>query len=264
MAIIKDILNVLENNYPLKYSEKWDKSGLQVGDTTVNTSKIILALDPLEEVVNYAIKNKINLIITHHPLALKAIFPIDTQTYLGRVIKKAILNNITIYSAHTNFDSVEPTVSDALLDKLDFKYESKSFIKNNTENNVGFGRIIKLNKKMAYSDILNAVKEKSLAKYLRFVGDIDKVIEVIAIMGGSGASFIEDVYQKGADLYITGDIKYHDARLAEQLGLSVIDLGHFNSERHSLIILKKLLEFNFKEIFIDIFNKEDNPFILWR
>ncbi len=264
MAIIKDILSVLENNYPLKYSEKWDKSGLQVGDTSINTSKILLALDPLEEVIDYAVKNNIKLIVTHHPMALKPIFPIDTQTYPGRIIKKAILNDITIYSAHTNFDSVEPTVSDALLDKLGFKYTEKYFIQSNMEKNIGFGRIIKLTEKMAYSDILNVIKEKSFAKYLRFVGDIDKVIGVVAIMGGSGASFIEDVYQKGADLYITGDIKYHDARLAQQLGLSVIDLGHFYSERHALNTLKTLLELNFKEIFINIFNKENDPFILWR
>jgi dinuclear metal center YbgI/SA1388 family protein len=197
-------------------------------------------------------------------MALKSIFPIDTQTYLGNIIKKAIKNDITIYSAHTNFDSVEPTVSDALLKKLSFEYSELSFLETGRESNIGFGRIIKLKKKMASSDILNAVKDKTFAKYLRFVGDIDKVIERIAIMGGSGASFIEDVHKQGVDLYITGDVKYHDARLAEQLGLFVIDLGHFYSEKYSLSTLKELLDMHFKEIFIDIFNKEDDPFILWR
>jgi len=264
MAIIKNILSVIENNYPLKYSEKWDKSGLQVGDTSVGTKKILLALDPSVEALDYAIQTNTKLIITHHPIALKPIFPIDTTTYLGNIIKKAIINDITIYSAHTNFDSVEPTVSDALLKKLEFKYTEKSFLENTQEDNIGFGRIIKLKKEMTCSDILNAVKQKTFAKYLRFVGDIDRVIEQIAIMGGSGASFIEDAYNKGAELYITGDIKYHDARLAEQLGMSVIDLGHFYSEKHSLNTLRELLSTNFREIFIDIFNKEDDPFILWR
>ena len=267
MNKICDILNVLENSYPLKYSESWDRSGLQIGDTSIFTDKIILALDPSIEVLDHAIKTGAKLIITHHPVALKGIFPIDTQTYIGKMIKKAILNDITIYSAHTNFDSVEPNVTDALIEKLELKYSKKSFLEANKKSgrdDIGHGRIIELSNKMTNSDILSVLKEKTLVKYLRFVGDLDKIVNQIAIMGGSGASFLYDAHKKGVDLYITGDIKYHDASLAEQLGLSVIDLGHFYSERYSLNILKKLFNLNFEKIFVDIFNKEEDPFILWR
>jgi putative NIF3 family GTP cyclohydrolase 1 type 2 len=82
-------------------------------------------------------------------------------------------------------------------------------------------------------------------------------------MGGSGASFIEKAHRKGVELYITGDIKYHDARLAEQLEIEVADIGHFHSELYSTEIIKKLIDKQF-DIKIETFKGEKDPFILWR
>jgi len=261
--IHKKIISFLEEKYPVRFSEKWDKTSLQVGSLQDETEGILFALDPSIELVDYAVKNSYNLLITHHPLTLSSLFPLNLDTYIGRLIKKLILNNITLYAMHTNFDSVEPTVSDLILEKMNLKFKRKEFLSPTRDEAVGFGRIIDLETPMEINSILSIIKKNFSLNHLRFIGNSAKMVSCIAVMGGSGASFIEKAYKKGVELYITGDIKYHDARLAEQLEIEVADIGHFHSELYSTDIIKKLIDKQF-DIKIETFKGEKDPFILWR
>ncbi len=260
----KVIIEFLEKTYPLKYSENWDKSGLQVGDLNSDISGIVFGLDPSLEIIEYAKKNSCNLIITHHPLAIKEIFPIDFSSYEARIIKELIKNDINLYSMHTNFDFVEPSVSDNLLSVLGLDYKKKEFLISGNDINTGYGRVVNLKRELSIFDVLDQIKNKFLLKYLRFVKNSDKSIKRIAVMGGSGASFIKNAYDLKADLYITGDIKYHDARLSQYLEISLIDMGHFHSELYAIKIISELLRENFKGIKNIIFKEEEDPFVLWR
>lgn len=260
----KYIIKFLESCYPLKYSEKWDKSGLQVGDLSFDTSAVVLGLDPGLEIIEYAKSVSSNLIITHHPLSIKEVFPIEFSNYESKIIKELVKNDITLYSMHTNFDFVNPSVSDYLLDYLELDVINKDFLIRGKDDNTGYGRIADLKQELRLQEILDLIKNKFLLKYLRFVGNSDRIIKRISVMGGSGASFIRNSYDLGADLYVTGDVKYHEAKLAQYLPLAVVDMGHFYSELHSIKLISKLLRENFKDININVFDGEKDPFVLWR
>lgn len=111
----------------------------------------------------------------------------------------------------------------------------------NQGEEMGLGRVGYLAEPMVYKDVIAMVKEALDLPYLRYLGDLDRSIRKIAILGGSGKSYIHKAAFQGADLYITGDISFHDAQLAESLGLALIDAGHYWTEKICIPYLSKVL-----------------------
>lgn len=105
MNKIKDVITVLEQYFPLEYQEEWDNSGLQVGDIETEVTGVLCAIDLTENIVQQAIKQGCNLIVTHHPPLFRAIKKLDNSNYINRSIILAIKHNISIYSAHTSADN---------------------------------------------------------------------------------------------------------------------------------------------------------------
>ena len=105
----------------------------------------------------------------------------------------------------------------------------------------GYGRVGNLDESITLKDFSKIVDDKLECNDLRIYGDLNKTIKKVAVCGGSGSSFIKDAYREGADVYITGDIKYHDAQLAQELGIILLDAGHFETEKPSIYSLQKYL-----------------------
>lgn len=226
--------------------DSWDNTGFQIGHDDFNVEKILISLDINEGVLNKAIEEDYQMIITHHPLIFKPLKSLTNETYKERLILKAIQHNIVIYNAHSNLDLAKGGVNDVLADLLKLQNPiCLSTFKIEDGEVYGYGRIGDI-EKTKIKDYLDIVKFQLDVKNLKVYGDIEKSISRVAVCGGSGSEFIYDAHKLGADIYITGDIKYHDAEMGIQLGLVLVDAGHYHTEKVILPIIKEYLYNKFK------------------
>ena len=235
----RDIINILEKKFPRINAEEWDNVGLLIGDYDKEVKKIQFSLDATLESIENAISEKVDMLITHHPIIFKAIKDITEQNILGKKIRDLIKNDINVYSIHTNLDSSIEGLNDYILKKIDIS-ESK-ILDFNEEKNCGIGRIFKLSEEK----ILN----------LRVISnDLDKKIKKVALINGSAMSYWRKAKKEKVDLFITGDVSYHDALDALENGLNVIDFGHYESEHFFYeILIEELKDRNLEFL---VFNRE--------
>ncbi|WP_068674308.1 Nif3-like dinuclear metal center hexameric protein [Oceanobacillus sp. Castelsardo] len=325
------VFQLMEKWAPKYLAYDWDNVGLQVGSHNQNVNKIMVTLDVLESVVDEAIRKEVNLIISHHPLLFKPMKQINFDSPQGRIIRKLINHQITVYAAHTNLDAAVGGVNDMLCqsigihstdnlletsaqrllkivvyvpkthikeirnalsdsgaghignyshctfqtegqgtfkplegtnpyigtaDQLEFvdevrmetivpeekvnkvissilkahPYEEPAYdiypLKNSVKR-FGIGRVGVLPQKLTLEELCKQIKQSLNISGLKVIGDLEKRVEKVAILGGSGEKYIQTAKQKGADVYITGDMTFHTAQDAWQMGLSVIDAGHY-------------------------------------
>lgn len=232
----KEIINILNSFADPKLIDSWDNTGFQIGNYEAEISKILVSLDLDEIVVDKAISEGYQMIVTHHPLIFKPLNDINSNSYLGRLIMKLISNHINVYSAHSNLDLADGGVNDELASVLglnNIKPLNEIAI---DEKIYGYGRVGTV-EEIETILFLNQLKKNLSVEDIRVYGNIDKKISKIAVCGGSGGDFIFDAFRMGAEVYITGDIKYHEAQMALQLGLIIVDAGHYHTEK---IILPKI------------------------
>lgn len=236
---IKDIIKFLEDRFPLSLQEDWDNSGLQIGNIENDLTNIMISLDLDEQTIQKAKEKSCNLIINHHPFLFSSIKSIDLNEEKGKIIKDLIKNDITVFAMHTNLDIGKGGVNDNLAKLLELRDISN--LDTNNENPMArFGYTDEIT---AY-DFSKFIKEKLNCKGLILYGDKDKKIEKVALCGGAGSDFINDAIQKGCDLIVTSDVKYHEA-VDNCKKINIVDPGHFASENHIIYMVKDLLEKNF-------------------
>lgn len=225
---------------------------MQVGDLNEDIRNIMLTLDINYETVEFAISNNIELIITHHPFLFSNIKSINYSTYEGSIIRMLIKNNINLYSMHTSFDMADLGVNQKLAERLNIKnYDVLHIVNKDLSGYGGIGNIEPFNI-IEYSKM---VKSNLKAEHIKlYCNSNDKIIRRVAFCGGSGSEFIKDAIDKNGDLYITGDIKYHQAQEALNNNLCIIDAGHFYTECHSMENIKNILE-NINELNIILVEK---------
>lgn len=223
--------------------DSWDNTGFQIGNPLKEISRILIALDLDKEVLAKAINEDYQMIITHHPIIFKPITSLTTMDHNSSIIYDTIKNDIVVYNAHTNLDLAEGGVNDCLAEALGLKNAQPLSIidKENLPKKFAYGRIGYV-ERIGFYEYLDIIKTNLQTSHLIVYGNPKKHIERVAICGGSGSDFIIDAYNHEADLYITGDIKYHEAQYAHGLGLTLIDAGHFNTEKVVLPIIKEYLE----------------------
>ncbi|AIF43408.1 Nif3-like dinuclear metal center hexameric protein [Virgibacillus sp. SK37] len=325
-----DIFRMMEEWAPKSLAYDWDRIGLQVGSFNAKVKKIMVTLDVLESVVDEAIIKGVDLIIAHHPLLFKPIKQLNFDNPKGRIIKKLIQHNITVYAAHTNLDAADGGVNDMLSDALGVKHPevlikesneelfkliayvplshidevqnafssagaghigdyshctfqtngkgtfkplegSNPYIGNQNEiefvneakmetivqksklskavdnllhahpyeepaydiaplankgKEIGIGRVGEIDP-ISLSDLCDKIKSAFGLTALRVTGELTQTVSRVAVLGGSGENYISAAKQSGADVYITGDVTFHNAQDAWQMGLSIVDAGHY-------------------------------------
>jgi len=238
------IIEKIEKFAPPELASEWDNSGWQVflGNNSVN--KIIFALTCTLDIVEQAIKNDCDLIISHHPLIFDKFNKISAENSALMPAIKAIQNNIQIYSAHTNLDSTQGGIADKLAKVLCLKNIK---ILEQISEEANLGRVGELEEEKDLNLFIKNLKEILKTDKIKLTNPSNKTkIKKIAVVPGCGASFIPKL--KDIDAFITGDVKYHNALVAKDF--VVIDAGHFETERIILPVLKELLsEFNV-EVFV--------------
>lgn len=237
--LLQHIIDTIESVAPLKWQEEWDNSGLQVGDRNADIKAALLTTDLTESVVDEAIEQHCDLIISHHPLLFHGLKAVTGVTPQQRIVEKAILHHIAIYSSHTAMDVYLHGVSGKMAEKIGLK--SYRILSPNPENpEVGLGIIGTLSP-LTFTNTLTLIKDAFDAPILRYIPSPKAQVQTIAICGGAGAELIDAAIAAGADVFISADMKYHEMAEAEgKIGL--IDMDHWVSEHFTTEIFRDLLQ----------------------
>ena len=245
-----DLVRPIEEMAPLCGQEKWDNCGFSVGDPNAEVSRALLALDCTEEVIDEAIECGADIIIAHHPLIFGGVKKISPQNQLGRIIFKAIKHNIAIYAAHTNMDKAAGGVSAVMAQKLNLQ-GCEPLVPDS------FGLVGTLPQSMDAEEFVGKIKEAFGVDVVRTSKLLEEKILRVAVCGGSGKSFIGDAMEKGAQMYITGDITYHE--FYAEKGFMIVDIGHYFSEYGIVDVFANILSKNFPNFAVLISKRNNNP-----
>ena len=219
---LQEIYDHLDQVSPFELQEKWDNSGLIVGDMSREVSQIVVSLDVDEEMIIEAEEG--TLFVVHHPLIFGNLTQLDFAKYPSNLLEKMILKKHSLIALHTNFDQTH--LNKYVFEKvLGFKIAAQNPFVCTTKG------------QWHYKELLGLLKEKLNLPTLKVVGKKEN-INSIALTTGAGASLIDEVE---ADCFLTGDIKYHDAMKAMSEDLMMVDIGHYESEKFfAEIILEEL------------------------
>lgn len=236
---VMDIIDYIEKLAPKNLAEPWDNPGLMVGNACNKVKKVLFSLDCSEKVIDEAIEIGADMIITHHPMIFKGIKSIDFNSAIGRKIFKAIKNDITVYSAHTNLDIADGGTNTVLADLIDLQ-DIQPLLR--LSNDTSIGKCGMLKEQIRFSEFVNELKLKLNAKTLNINGNLDTIIRKVGLCTGksSSAEYLCAAKNNNCDLYITGDVGYHDAQIAEELGICLVDGTHYLTE---VIVMPKLSEY---------------------
>lgn len=240
---INKIVNIIENFAPLELQESWDCSGFQIYIEGKDVKKILLCLSVTENIIDQAIEKNCDLIISHHPLFF---------------VPFGFKRGISIYSAHTNLDKTEGGTTDTLIDVLGFDKAQKEICKLGD-----FLRLVELKEEILLDDFIKLLKRKLNLQNIRVGGKYieckcnkeGRHVQRIAFCAGSGMDFLEEVKKNNVDVFVTGDVKYHNVLDSDVI---IIDIGHFESEHPVLKTLDNLL----KPLGIEVATADEkSPFI---
>ena len=246
MTTVADILKYIETLAPRSMKMDWDNVGLLCGTKSAAVTKILVALDPFEAVCKEAADIGAELIVTHHPLIFQAPKAITDETSIGRCIMQLCRHGISAINAHTNLDQAPGGVNDVLAQKLGL--ENVQII--DPKDGVGLLRCGDVTEQ-PLENFLASVKENLNCTGLRYVSS-GKAVRKVAVGGGSCAGGMLDALNAGCDSFVTADIKYNQFWDAHDLGLNLIDAGHFQTENPVVAVLAGKIAAAFPEIEVKI------------
>ncbi len=228
---IANLIEQLNNKYDFSLAEDFDNVGLLIGDMNDEVSKVLTTLDIDLDVCNEAIANNCNTIVSHHPLfAFDPLKKIEFNSYTGNLVKYIIENNLNIIAMHTNVDNKHGEVSKWIAQEIGLDVKTVF----NVDNEKECGVVCDYNS--TYQNLIQVLKEKY--SNISYIGDESKEISSIALVGGSGSFLLSKFVDSDIDVFITGDLKYHDFHDMQKLGKCIVDIGHFAENIFSSKILE--------------------------
>ncbi len=244
----REIVNIIESEYPKFSQEIWDNSGLLIDNENSSISGILICFDITEDTINEAIEKNCNFIISHHPLFINGLKKISSETYTERVIRQAIKNDIAIYCCHTPVDKSRNGISFKIAEELGL--ENVDFLSKDTDKDFGLGIVGELKETLEATEFIKLVKNTFSLPIIRHSQLPTNKIKTVAFCGGSGASLISSALKAKADAYICGDIKHHDYFNSLE-GILLVDAGHFETE------------IAIKDLFLSVFSKKIPNFAVY-
>lgn len=234
MPILSDVQHLFDELYPPARAESWDAVGLVCGDPGAEIRRVLFAVDPVQPVVDEAVAWGADLLVTHHPLYLRGTTTVAADSFKGRVVHSLIRNDIGLLVCHTNADSADPGVSDALAEAIGLRITGP-LVADPTDpaGRRGHGRIGELPEPEPLSAFAARVAAglPATAQGVRAAGDPDRRIRRVAVCGGSGDSFFADVRAAGVDAFVTADLRHHPASEAREASpLALVDAAHWATE----------------------------------
>lgn len=248
---------IIEEFAPLDLQEAWDNSGYQIKLRNVDISRVLVAMEITERVIDEAIDKRIDAIVTHHPMFFSPVKCVDDNTFMGNYMVKLINNGINVYSSHTPFDKTIGGNNDYLakllhLDDIQVMESDES----------GFCRVGTVDGECTIGEYIEQISKwlKIDKAFMNFTGNLDAEVVKVGLCTGAGADFFELAVREGCDLFITGDVKYHTAQTAKELGLNLLDIGHYGSEK---IFVENMANYLRNKTDVEIIESTENlnPFV---
>ena len=248
MTTVNDVLNYIYTLAPAYMKEDWDNIGLLCGKYDHPVKSVLVALDPFEGVCREAAAMGADLIVTHHPLIFQAPQAITDDNSVGRSILLLAQHGISAINAHTNLDCAPGGVNDVLARTLELQDIQIIDPAGKDENGNSYGLL-----RCGYVDecpldaFLAHAKGKLGTPMLRFVRG-DRPVRKVAVGGGACSGMRQDAINAGCDAFVTSDIGYNNFWDAQELGLTMIDAGHFHTENPSMYVMAQKLRDAFPDV----------------
>ncbi len=245
-TMVAEVLDFLESVAPLHLQEKYDNSGLLIGSPEQEVTGAIICLDCTEEVLDEAIANKCNLILSHHPPIFYGVKKITGGNATENIIRKAIRHDLILYAAHTNLDNTLANgVNERIARKIGLDIDGiLRPMPGSVDPTLGAGIVGYFSNPLTESQFLHLLKDLMKTKVIRHTKLTHKLIQKIAVCGGSGSFLMEDARKAGVQALVTADFKYHQFFDAGD-DLLVCDIGHYESEQYTINLLQELISGNF-------------------
>ncbi len=234
---VKELYQCLDKAIPSALSCEWDNDGLMCSpDLSAPVKRILLTLDVSDAAVDFAVANGCDLIVSHHPMIFRPLTSITEENFTAGKVLKCVKNGISVFSFHTRLDIVEGGVNDRLAEVLGLT-DIQPFGDVETPT---IGRIGNV-EATTMRDFVDWVKSKLGVPAIQSV-ELGKEIRRVALVGGDGKDFLKPAMRAGADVYLTGTISYNSMVDAADLGMQVIEAGHFFTENPVLDVLNDLIK----------------------
>lgn len=232
---LRDLRRVAQEYWPVETAESWDRVGLVSGRDDAPLRRVLLAVDAVRDTVDEAANWRADALLTHHPLLLRGVHTIAEDTAKGALLAELIRNNCALLSAHTNADAPEGGVSDTLAER--FGLQSSTPLLASSNPAAGIGRVGTLPKAMRLVDFAKFIAEQlpRTVSGVRVAGDPSRMVQRVALCGGAGDSLLDNPEVRGADVYVTSDLRHHPAQESVeqsnvQGGPALIDISHWAAE----------------------------------
>lgn len=219
---INELYTSLNEKYPTSLSCEWDNDGIMCADElSRKVERVLVALDVTESVVDYAVKNGFDLIISHHPLVFSAQKSLVETKFTQRKLIKLIKSGISVFSFHTRLDAADGGVNDVLAKIVG--------LQNVMPDDVDpVGRIGEFDAEIELSAFAENVKRSLGTPVVLFNGN--KSVKKVYVVGGDGKSLISRAFAMGCDTLFTGRASYNTLIDARDMGLNIVEAGHFFTE----------------------------------
>lgn len=242
---VNELYDKLCERIPEELAEPWDNDGLMcASDGSKEIERVLITLDVTEDIVDYAISHNIDLILSHHPLIFKPLKSITEESHISRKVIKLIKNDIAVISFHTRADKVDGGVNDTLCDVLG--------IKDAVPFGDGFlGRIGMLDEELSMEDFSYLLKGLLNCDGVK-VSDACIPVQKVAVVGGDGKGYVEAALKAGADTFVSGRIGYNVMAEAGEMGINLIEAGHFFTEHPVTQFFQTLLRRIDSDMYVEI------------
>ena len=254
MATIKDIYQYIDSFAPFETQMDFDNAGFLVGWEQANVETVLVALDITLPVIREAVDMGAQLIVAHHPVIFNPIKRVSDASVTGEKILLMAENRIGAICAHTNLDAAQGGVNDCLAHALELG--NVVLLEQDGVDQMGrpygIGRVGDANtQEMGAAEYAAFVKDKLNAASVRFV-DTGKPVRKVAVGGGSCGSMLMEAVQAGCDTFVTSDVKYNIFLDAKEIGLNLMDAGHYATENVVCLAMERFLKEAFPELTVHI------------
>jgi dinuclear metal center YbgI/SA1388 family protein len=261
---ITELTDYLESIAPLSIQEDYDNCGLLVGDADKVVWSALICLEVTPAVIDEAVEKDCDLIISHHPIIFRGLKKLTGKTYVERTVIEAIRNDIALYAIHTNLDNV-------LVDGVNGKIAGKLGLidcsvlspkPGDLGTGFGAGLVGNLPEPLAEEAFLAWLRDKMELQMIRHTPLLGHPVHRVAVCGGSGSFLLPEAIASGADVFISGDFKYHEFFDADGK-IVVADIGHFESERFTMDLIADLIRRKFPNFAAQLTTTVTNPIIYY-
>ena len=262
MNTIHEIKDFLDQFAPPRLAEEWDNVGLLVGDPAQRVSRIMTCLTVTPTSAAEAIREGVELIVTHHPLPFRALKRVTTETIAGKLLWDLMNAKIAIFSPHTAFDSAQEGINQQLAEGLGLENISHLQPHVDDPDGLGSGRQGTYRSTISLQKVIDKLKQFLMIERLTYVGNFDQPVNRVAVACGSAGQFLELAKTYGCDVLVTGETNFHTCLEAESMDIALLMPGHYASEHFAVERLAKQISTHFANCKVWASRDESDP-IRW-